>query len=234
MLNAKPKAKSGWTAMSIPLFIFMFLFVFSSTTILAAPVYNSNSQLSLLNYGTFQQAKVLQLKQSYNATNCNITSLLYPNSSTALSNQNMSKQDTDFSYNLPANFTNTLGNYIVNGECDQTPWAYTFTITTTGDSNSLRNFLIMGLISLSILILGYIFENYIFAFISGLAFFVTGVYSMIYGFGFEISNNTKMIAVIIIGLGMIISISSSFKFLEEMSEGEDNNNQDNSEGYEEE
>jgi disulfide bond formation protein DsbB len=76
--------------------------------------------------------------------------------------------------------------------------------------------------SLVLLLLAFIFKNYIFAIISGFAFLGTGVYGMIFGFGNMTNLYTRIISYIIIGLGIILTIVSSFDYMKDMSgEGDD-------------
>ena len=96
-----------------------------------------------------------------------------------------------------------------------------FQVTTAGqnlNTNALF-FMILILCSSSLLIFSFIFRNYIFSFVSGLLFMVAGVYSMIYGFTIFLSNYTRMISFIIIGIGVMITIASSINLIEELSIG---------------
>lgn len=82
--------------------------------------------------GTFQVGNNISLLQIANASYCNITSLLYPNGSIALTNVVMTKNGLNFNYTLYSQYTSTIGRYIVNGECDTVPWAYDFTLNRSG------------------------------------------------------------------------------------------------------
>ncbi len=70
-----------------------------------------------------------------NCTYNNISTILYPNSTVALSNLTMTKDDTYY-YNDSFCKTSTLGTYIVNGYGDldgiKTTWSYDFEVTPTG------------------------------------------------------------------------------------------------------
>ncbi len=85
--------------------------------------------------GTFKSGECVNLIQicdncSYN----NISTILYPNSTVALSNLTMSKDDTYYNYSFCS--TSTIGEYIVNGFGDldgvKTTWSYDFEVTPTG------------------------------------------------------------------------------------------------------
>lgn len=101
--------------------------------LLIMPIINAEIQT----LGVFKQNDCVMLKQGCsNCTFTNITSVVYPNSSTAIEIKEMSKSGTEYSYN----FCNTslIGEYIVNGISDVdgviTVWAYDFDVTPTGES----------------------------------------------------------------------------------------------------
>ena len=106
--------------------IILFILVFLLTVNLAS------AEVQTL--GTYKIDSCINLKQICNCSYVNITTILYPNSTIALSNVEMIKTGTDFVYN----FCNTslLGNYIVNGYGDPdttfTVFNYDFEITQTG------------------------------------------------------------------------------------------------------
>jgi hypothetical protein len=122
-------------------------------------------------------------------------------------------------------FTNTslLGNYIVNGYCDEggirTSWAYSFPVTIDGQSQTSNTTFVIFLLAFSIvlLLISFIFKNHIFAFFSGLSFSLTGAYSMVYGFTLFTTEYPRMISLVILGLGLIITIISALEFITEMS-----------------
>jgi len=67
---------------------------------------------------------------------CNITSVSYPNSTVIVKDVVMTKRGNEYNYTLNSTYTNTLGDYIVNGFCtngtDDVVWAYDFKVTYTG------------------------------------------------------------------------------------------------------
>ena len=85
--------------------------------------------------GVFKIGNDINLIQTCdNCTFNNITSVLYPNSSVAISNVQMTKDGTFYNYTFSD--TNTIGTYIVNGFGDldgiDTVWNYDFEITSFG------------------------------------------------------------------------------------------------------
>lgn len=85
--------------------------------------------------GTFKQGDCINLIQTCDScTYNNISYIIYPNSSVALSNVAMTRDDTYYNYILC--YTSALGDYIVNGFGDldgvKTIWVYDFKVTQTG------------------------------------------------------------------------------------------------------
>lgn len=155
-----------------------------------------------------------------------ITSIRFPNGTEDITELAMTKVGTNYKYNFCD--TEQLGNYIVNGKGDidgvVTRWNYNFIVTTDGQevNSGIKTFVIFISLSIIILILGFVFHNYVFSFIAGLALSLTGVYSMIYGFGNSGPEYTRMMSYIIIGLGSIITMVSGFEWFKEIEEGSPN------------
>lgn len=177
-----------------------------------------SSELQTL--GVFKQSEAINLVQNcLTSSYSNITRIVYPNGTFALNSQTlMTKNGDDYSYAFSN--TGTLGQYIVYGSCDESGtkinWVYDFSVTATGglENNSII-FLFLILIAASILVISFIFKNYVFATISGFALMGAGMYGMIYGFADITSLYTRMISYIIIGLGMIIAVTSGFELASE-------------------
>lgn len=112
--------------------------------------------------GPFEKGIDINLPQTCDdCTYNNITSILYPNSSIAISNVQMTQDGTFFNYTLDSNYTNDLGTYLVNGVGDlngvDTIWFYDFVVTTTGKEVTTGNAIISFLATLLFFILGSIF-----------------------------------------------------------------------------
>ena len=87
--------------------------------------------------GTFKQGEdVLLVQLCGTCTYNNITSITAPNSSIIISNVNMTKDGTQYSYLVEGENFTEVGTYNVNGFGDldgvATSWAYNFEITPTG------------------------------------------------------------------------------------------------------
>ena len=126
------------------------------------------------------------------------------------------------------NFTQ-LGSYAYIIQCNTSVYGgYTQRgITVTGDGNDpnvgLKLFIILLVFSIILLSMGLILDNEIFGVLSGFSFSITGIYSMIYGFSVTVSLYTRMISLIILGIGLIITVVSALDLIEaaENSGGED-------------
>lgn len=100
--------------------------------------------------GTFKQGNCINLIQT--CSNCsynNISNVLYPNSTIAVENIEMTKQDTFYNYSFC--FTSTTGVYIVNGYGDidgvKTSWVYDFSITPNGSDLNTGESILYALFS---------------------------------------------------------------------------------------
>lgn len=71
-------------------------------------------------------------------------------------------------------------------------------------------FLILSLFSLILLVIALWTENFIFTFVAGCAFIVTGIYSMAYGYGEIRDTYTRSIAFIEIGLGIFLVMYATY------------------------
>lgn len=92
--------------------------------------------------GTFGLDKDIELIQiCSNETSlcdsCNISSVLYPNSSVMLSNLEMTKRTSDFNYTVTRGYHIERGVYIVSGFCEAGEeievFTYTYEVTNTGE-----------------------------------------------------------------------------------------------------
>jgi len=130
------------------------------------------------------------------------------------------------------NFSNT-GTYAYGTRCNSTALAGatvgTLEVTPNGEEAGF-NFepsIFLGLLFVSfiILILSFIFKNYIFSFFAGMLLLITGSYCMINGFAGATNTWTYTLAVILIGLGGLITILSGLDLLGNV-EGKDDTEED--------
>lgn len=171
--------------------------------------------------GPFKQGQDINLPQTCDdCTYNNITSILYPNSSIAISNVQMAKDGTFFSYTLNGGYTNILGTYIINGVGDlngvATVWAYDFDVTPTGETqnpvwnNAIAIFL--GILAVILIIAAVKLEAPWMGFISAVIFLLLGIYLMIYGFNDITNTYTRGIAITILGIGFVLLAFSAYEW----------------------
>lgn len=130
------------------LFIFgMFLLVMPLVSAI-----ESKTQLSPEPFKINEEIHLIQICSNETAScdACNITSVKYPNSSTIVSNVEMTKDETEFNYTLAPQ--SVLGVYGVNGFCitasQKKVWAYNFELTFNGKSFEIQEALIqLGLVA---------------------------------------------------------------------------------------
>lgn len=96
-------------------------------------------------FGTFRQNSDINLVQNSNASSCNITSVLYPDSTFVIQDIVMTQRGTEFNYTLSSAYSSELGGYTINGDCDGEVWTYKIRITPTGEELGL----LQGLIPLA-------------------------------------------------------------------------------------
>lgn len=170
--------------------------------------------------GNVKQGTCIALTQSCaNCTFVNVTSIMYPTKLKQTVSNAMTKTGTEYSYT----FCNTslIGEYTYNtygnpdGVLVTQPVTFNVIPTSDGENNTYM-FLILIFIAIGLLMIAFLFENYIFSFISGMTFLATGVYMMIYGFGNITNDFTRMGAMVIIGFGAIITVASALDLIKDM------------------
>ena len=167
--------------------------------------------------GTFKQRECINFIQTCdNCTYNNISSVLYPDSSIALSNVVMTRDDTYYNYTFCD--ASILGHYIVNGYGDldgeKTIWSYDFEVTADGIERSVFpiQFSII-LFAFVMIFFGLIKERYrMFKHVGSILLMIMGVLTLYPGYGF-INWETligKALGFIFIGLGAYFFIEGSF------------------------
>lgn len=164
--------------------------------------------------GTYAQYSCVDIKTILNTTAVNLSSLSWPNSTAILTSRVMNK--TGFTFNYTYCNTKVAGTYVYDYvDAIGNVYVNSFDITPTGNTTSNTFFIILLVLAFALLLIAFIYKNNIFAFISGLVFLVAGVYTMIYGFGDITSLYTRIVSVVIIGLGAILSITSALDLMDE-------------------
>jgi len=202
-------------------YLLLTLSVFSVLTFLLLSV--NMASASIGNLGTFKLNECISLPQTCaDCTYNNISSVAYPDGTQAVGMVVMTKAGTEYNYSFCS--TSKNGIYIVNGFGDpagvKTVWQYVLAVNPSGGAENNTTFLIFFLvIATALLLLGFIFHNYIFAFLSGITFLSSGVYGMTYGFGSITNEYTYILSAVIIGLGAILSVVSSLDLLDSITNG---------------
>jgi len=176
---------------------------------------------SFTSLGTFKTNSNITIRQlCSNCTYNNITSIIYSNGTdTGLPVVTMAKAGTEYTHSFTS--TSLIGTYTVNGVGDpdglDTIWGYTFEVNSSGaKQTSIFNnpiLLIFILLSVILLTLAFVFNNASIGFLAGILFMLGGMYTMIYGFNNVTDLYTRGIAGVIIGLGLIVSISAAYEQL---------------------
>ena len=133
--------------------------------------------------GTVRQGECVNLVQSCSSCTTNVIStVLYPNSSVAVSTLTMSTTDSIY-YNYTFCNTTTLGQYIVNGYGDvdgiDTNWVYDFWVTPNGTITSSSQGLLSIGVLFSIVLLMIFFGWLAFRFIEKDSTFAIGLFFLV-------------------------------------------------------
>lgn len=134
----------------------------------------------------------------------------------------------DFALTVNGSFFSRVGQYAYVIECNssnevafisaplqviQKPViVYTGKTSTTSD---WRVFVILILLSMSLLIFSLYSKSYTFSFITALGFVLSGIYSMVYGFDNVVDLYTRAIGLILIAIGGILAALSVFSMMKE-------------------
>jgi amino acid transporter len=208
-------------------------------------ILSSVASAQLESLGTFKQSEEILLKQlCANCTYVNITSINYPNGSTAIGQQQMQVSNNEYYYLLDSEYTNDLGRYNVNGfgnpDGSVDVWAYYFDVTTTGktfsDAQGLSGLGIFGgsiALMFFFMILGFKFTET--SKPLALFFVVISVFMAIYSLQLGITyatgileweglTNTQttvytLILYLVSGIALISFILMSIAFLREFGKG---------------
>lgn len=194
--------------------VFLFFYLFISV-FLITQVY------SLESLGTFRRGQQVRITQVCNdATQINITSISYPNSTPAITGVQMLKSGQEFYYWF--SLTNTTGRYDVRGVSDgcEKTFATYFEITSDGSEKNIiktdLQFFIFFFISLGFGILlgiaGIYYDARILIF-SAIGFFSAGLLSYYYSQFLFMPFLSYATTILCIGLGMIALAYSIYEWL---------------------
>jgi hypothetical protein len=190
----------GNCKLNYSLFLILFFFIFLISFISAESI------------GTFKQNSEIELFQTCNnCTYCNLTSIKYPNSTSFLSNLEMSRDGTYYNYYLSSNYTNIVGDYKYCYDCGNSYESLTgcidFEITQTGVSNDRTfNLVFIGiaiLIGLFFLIFSFSYDNFFMIF-SAMGFLSAGIMILYLPMGIEEGFIKQALSLLLNGIGLVI------------------------------
>lgn len=173
-------------------------------------------------FGTFQTNQKIDLKQVcfINGTicdACNITSIDYPNGSSAVTNVYYTQQTSDFNYSFARTFED--GRYNVNGFCSfgsdvKKPFTYYFEVTPTGFVGTLGFYILILVLSLGIIILGFYLGDAPITILGSFGLYFISLYILFYGIvGMKDAVYTWGIGLIVLALAIYISIRSAYELV---------------------
>jgi hypothetical protein len=161
--------------------------------------------------GTFQKDTTVRITQlCTNATYINLTSVSYPNSTTALTNVEMSSTGNgEFYYDFSQ--TSLLGRYDVRGISDgcEGSFATYFIISSTGNfQGSLFYIILLTVLALFFLGTTLFVDEEFFVYISGILFLIGGIFIMINGLDVMNNDSTRYLAFIYLGIGLLFTLGA--------------------------
>lgn len=169
----------------------------------------------------FQPGKIFAIcedngKACSSTTKCNIT-LVYPNGTTFLENQQTVRENQVFTFNLTSGQTKVTGDHKLFAFCwdgavnSPVPDAIV-KVTPTGDERGFSLALILGIGATVMLVISLAIKNAYFGFIAGALYSVAGVYVRLFGFNNLNDIYTQTIGYVGIGLGMFLLIVSAYEW----------------------
>ncbi len=168
--------------------------------------------MALEGLGEFEQGEDIRIAQVCNdATYITISSITYPNSTTAVNGTNMTSAGSgEFYYDF--NLTEELGRYDVRGisnGCEKTFATY-FEVTSFG---KLGVFIFLVVFAFGFIGLGVGLKIPPLGFIGSILLILAGMYSMIYGISDAANLYTRGIAISLLGFGFILIITSAYEWI---------------------
>jgi hypothetical protein len=168
--------------------------------------------------GTFKQGECVKLLQTCSDCTYNvITSVLYPNSTQALSQVNMTKTSTEYNYTFCD--TKTVGNYIVNGFGDEsgtdTIWNYGFEITPSGIIESVAFWIFLFVIAYILMIIGLSYSNIGLSYFGGSIGLFLALYCLPNGIFLYKTTLTNIVSLLTLFLAIYCIMKSTFDLMEQ-------------------
>lgn len=166
---------------------------------------------ALDNYGTFENGETIRITQvCSDATYINISSISNPKSQVMVSNIEMASAGSGEYY---YEFTNTTenGRYDVRGisdGCEEEFAVYLYVNSTGNESGSMFYIILLTSLAVIFLLASLFVNEEFFVYVSGVLFLVGGIFLMVYGLDSINDTNTRYLAFVYLGIGILFSIGA--------------------------
>ena len=151
-----------------------------------------------------------------NCTQVNISKVLYPNGSVALSNVVMTKDNTYYNYTMCK--LNVTGTYTINAYGDlngqRTTDEYTIQVTPSGNNSQMGFYMLIIALSYGLLILGLYKEDLAIIILSSFALTFLGLWIMFYGLDIYKNYLTEGFSIITLGIAGYIGIRAGLEYMQ--------------------
>ena len=147
---------------------------------------------------------------------CNI-SVFNPDGSPLINNQQMTRNDLEYNYSLSSTQTANIGVYSSVVQCQSVllgTKTFNYEVTSTGNKGQYSSYILLFIIGLGIilLVLAVSTSQEVIGFISGIMFFVAGIYLFGYGLGILSNLYSRILATISLGFGIMLMIISTYEY----------------------
>jgi hypothetical protein len=186
-------------------FIFLFLISFSS----AQGFIVEDQSVTLYTFQINQEMQITNFCASADCTYANLTRIISPNGTITYPNVEMTKNGNNFNYSyIPIELGTYSFTTCSNPEGIQFCETDSFDVTSTGSGGSLLFIIIITFIAVLFFIASLISPEEFFVYISGVAFLIGGVYLMINGLDVLNDTNTRYLAYIYLGIGLLFTLGA--------------------------
>ena len=149
----------------------------------------------------------ITIKTILNTSTINISTISYPNQTIAVSNKLMNKTAQTFTYLFCD--TNTLGNYIYDYfDNEGNVYVNDFNVTSTGTAGTNLYIILLTCLAVIFFLASLFVPEEFFVYISGILFLIGGIYLMINGLNVINNTNTRYLAYVYLGIGLLFTIGA--------------------------
>lgn len=149
----------------------------------------------------------ISIKTILNSSSVNISTVSYPNSTMIIINEEMTKNAQTFNYSFCN--TNELGNYIYDYfDNEGNVYVNDFNVTSTGESGTNLYLILLTCLAVIFFIASLFVPEEFFVYISGVLFLVGGIYLMTNGLNVVNNVDTRYLAYVYLGIGLLFTIGA--------------------------